>query len=110
MLSPKLGFAYSLDSKNSTVIRGAFALFYIQTDLLDVSSASISNGVSRQFLVVVGPKFGNSNPAVQYPNSLSPFPPPPVEFHSIFSFAPTSLNPHSDQENMPADNQSSPNH
>ena len=88
MFSPRVGFAYSLDSKNSTVVRGAFGLFYIQTDLLDVSSASISNGVSRQFLVVVGPKFGNSNPAVTYPNSLSSFPTAAGGLQSIVVFAP----------------------
>ena len=65
-----MGFAYALDHKGGTVVRGSFGLFYIQEDLLDVSQAFASNGVTRPFLVVVGPKFGNSNPLVTYPNSL----------------------------------------
>jgi len=105
MLSPRVGFAYSLDSKNSTVIRGAFGLFYIQTDLLDVSSASISNGVSRQFLVVVGPKFGNSNPAVTYPNSLSSFPTAAGGLQSIVVFAPNYRNPYVEQGNIAVEHQ-----
>ena len=72
--SPRLGFAYALDDKGNTVVRGSFGLFYIQEDLLDVSQAFASNGVTRPFLVVVGPKFGNSNPLVTYPNSLTAFP------------------------------------
>ncbi len=39
----------------------------IQEDLLDVSEAFASNGITRPFLVVVGPAFGNSNPLVTYP-------------------------------------------
>src|SRR5229473_1437756 len=105
MLSPRVGFAYSLDSKNFTVIRGAFGLFYIQTDLLDVSSASISNGVSRQFLVVVGPKFGNSNPIVTYPNSLSSFPSGAGGTPSIVVFAPSYRNPYVEQGNIAVEHQ-----
>src|SRR5258708_14490130 len=100
MLSPRVGFAYSLDSKSSTVVRGAFGLFYVQTDLLDVSTASISNGVSRQFLVVVGPKFGNSNPLVTYPNSLSSFPSGAGGSPSIVVFAPSYRNPSVEQGNI----------
>ena len=51
----------------TTVVRGSFGLFYIQEDLLDVSQAFASNGITRPFLVVVGPAFGNSNPLVTYP-------------------------------------------
>jgi len=105
MLSPRVGFAYSLDSKNSTVIRGAFGLFYIQTDLLDVSQGTISNGVSRQFLVVVGPKFGNSNPAVTYPNSLSSFPTAAGGLQSIVVFAPNYRNPYVEQGNIAVEHQ-----
>jgi hypothetical protein len=105
MLSPRVGFAYSLDSKNSTVIRGAFGLFYIQTDLLDVSQGTISNGVSRQFLVAVGPKFGNSNPAVTYPNSLSSFPTAAGGLQSIVVFAPNYRNPYVEQGNIAVEHQ-----
>jgi hypothetical protein len=105
MLSPRVGFAYSLDSKNATVIRGAFGLFYIQTDLLDVSTASISNGVSRQFLAEAGPKFGNSNPIVTYPNSLSSFPTAAGGLQSIVVFVPNYRNPYVEQGNIAVEHQ-----
>jgi Carboxypeptidase regulatory-like domain len=105
MLSPRVGFAYSLDSKNSTVIRGAFGLFYIQTDLLDVSSASISNGVSRQFLAETGPAFHNFNPVVTYPNSLSSFPTAAGGVQSIVVFAPSYRNPYVEQGNIAVEHQ-----
>jgi len=72
-LSPRLGFAYQLDSQGKSVLRGGFGLFYIQEDLLDVSEALLSNGISRQFFVTTGPAFGNSSPIVTYPNSLTAF-------------------------------------
>jgi hypothetical protein len=105
MLSPRVGFAYSLDSKNATVVRGAFGLFYIQTDLLDVSQASISNGVSRQFLVAVGPAFGVSNPLVTYPNSLSSFPSDAGGSPSIVVFEPSYRNPYVEQGNIAVEHQ-----
>ena len=105
MLSPRVGFAYSLDSKSATVVRGAFGLFYIQTDLLDVSTASISNGVSRQFLVVVGPAFGNTSPLVTYPNSLSSFPSDAGGSPSIVIFSPTYRNPYVEQGNVAVEHQ-----
>ena len=105
MLSPRVGFAYSLDSRNSTVVRGAFGLFYIQTDLLDVSQASISNGISRQFLVVVGPAFGNSTPLVTYPNSLSSFPSGAGGSPSIVVFTPSYRNPYVEQGNIAVEHQ-----
>jgi hypothetical protein len=105
MLSPRLGFAYSLDSKSSTVIRGGFGLFYIQTDLLDVSTASISNGVSRQFLVATGPAFHNFNPIVTYPNSISSFPADAGGSPSIVVFAPSYRNPYVEQGNIAVEHQ-----
>src|ERR1017187_7920568 len=56
-IAPRFGFAYALDQKSSTVVRGAFGLFYAMTDLLDVSQAVTSNGINRQFLFVAGPAF-----------------------------------------------------
>ena len=105
MFSPRMGFAYSLDSKSATVVRGAFGLFYIQTDLLDVSTASISNGVSRQFLVVVGPAFNNTNPLVTYPDSLSAFPTGAGGSPSIVVFSPNYRNPYVEQANIAVEHQ-----
>jgi hypothetical protein len=104
-ISPRIGFVYSLDSKNATVIRGAFGLFYIQTDLLDVSQATLSNGVSRQFLVAVGPAFGNTNPLVTYPNSLASFPSDAGGTPSLVVFAPNYRSPYVEQANVAVEHQ-----
>ena len=105
MVSPRFGFAYSLNSKNSTVLRGAFGLFYIQTDLLDVSTASISNGVSRQFLATTGPAFGNGSPVVTYPNSLTSFPSAAGGTPSLVVFSPNYRNPYVEQANVALEHQ-----
>ncbi len=73
-VAPRVGFAYSLDKSGGTVVRGAFGLFYIQENLLDVSQALLSNGVSRPFLAAGGPSPTNPMPVVTYPNSLTVFP------------------------------------
>jgi len=101
-LAPRVGFAYSLDSKGSTVVRGAFGLFYIQEDLLDVSDALVSNGVSRQFIFLTGPGFGNNSPLVTYPNALTA---PPsggagAGGQSLHVFVPNFRNPYVEQANL----------
>ena len=101
-ISPRVGFAYALDRKGSTVVRGSFGLFYIQADLLDVSQAFASNGITRPFLVVVGPAFGNSNPLVTYPNSLTSF---PGDQESIVVFAPNFRSPYVEQANVAVEHQ-----
>jgi hypothetical protein len=104
-VSPRLGFAYALDRKGNTVVRGSFGLFYIQEDLLDVSQAFASNGVTRPFLVVVGPKFGNSNPLVTYPNSLTSFPSGAGGTPSIVVFSSNFRSPYVEQANAAVEHQ-----
>jgi len=104
-VSPRVGFAYALDSKGGTVVRGSFGVFYVQEDLLDVSQAFASNGVTRPFLVVVGPKFGNSNPLVTYPNSLTSFPSGAGGTPSIVVFSPNFRSPYVEQANAAVEHQ-----
>src|SRR6266851_5088291 len=104
-VSPRVGFAYALDRKADTVVRGSFGLFYIQEDLLDVSEAFASNGVTRPFLVVVGPKFGNANPLVTYPNSLTSFPSGAGGTPSIVVFSPNFRSPYVEQANAAVEHQ-----
>jgi Carboxypeptidase regulatory-like domain len=99
-VAPRVGFAYSLDSKSDTVIRGSFGLFYIQEDLLDVSDALVSNGISRQFVFLTGPGFGNNNPAVTYPNGLTAPPAGGAGGQSIHVFVPNFRNPYVEQGNL----------
>ena len=99
-VAPRVGFAYSLDSKSDTVVRGSFGLFYIQEDLLDVSDALVSNGVSRQFFFLTGPGFGNNNPQVTYPNALTAPLPGGAGGQSIHVFAPNFRNPYVEQGNL----------
>jgi hypothetical protein len=101
-VSPRVGFAYALDRKGGTVIRGSFGLFYIQADLLDVSQAFASNGVTRPFLVATGPAFNNPNPLVTYPNSLTSF---PGGTPSIVVFSPTFRSPYVEQANVAVEHQ-----
>ena len=104
-LAPRVGFAYGLDAKGTTVVRGSFGLFYIQEDLLDVSQAFASNGVTRPFLVVVGPAFGNSSPLVTYPNSLTSFPAGAGGSQSIVVFSPDFKSPYVEQANVAVEHQ-----
>ena len=82
------------------MIRGAFGLFYIQADLLDVAQATLSNGISRQFLVATGPAIGNSSPLVTYPNSLTAFPSGAGGNPSLVVFAPNFRSPYVEQGNV----------
>jgi hypothetical protein len=104
-VSPRVGFAYGLDRKGGTVIRGSFGLFYVQEDLLDVSQALASNGVTRPFLVATGPAFNNSNPLVTYPNSLTSFPSGAGGTPSIVVFAPNFRSPYVEQANAAVEHQ-----
>jgi hypothetical protein len=104
-VAPRFGFAYALDRKGGTVVRGSFGLFYIQEDLLDVSQAFASNGVTRPFLVVVGPAFGNSSPLVTYPQSLTSFPSGTGGTPSIVIFSPTFRSPYVEQGSLAVEHQ-----
>jgi hypothetical protein len=99
-VAPRVGFAYSFDRSGGTVVRGAFGLFYIQEDLLDVSDALVSNGVSRVFVFLTGPGFGNNNPVVTYPNALTAPPSGPGGMPSIHVFAPDFRNPYVEQATL----------
>ena len=103
-VAPRVGFAYSLDRKGGTVVRGSFGLFYIQEDLLDVSEAFASNGVTRPFLVVVGPGFCSSCTSfpVTYPDSLTSF---PGGTPSIVVFSPTFRSPYVEQGSLAVEHQ-----
>jgi hypothetical protein len=104
-VAPRLGFAYSLDEQGTTVLRGAAGLFFIQEDLLDVSQAFLSNGISRFFLFVPGPVFGNSNPIVTYPNSLTSPPGGSGGSSSLTVFDSTFRNPYVEQANIAVEHQ-----
>ena len=99
-VAPRVGFAYSVDSKGDTVVRGSFGMFFIQEDLLDVSDALVSNGKSRQFIFLTGPGFGNSTPLVTYPNGLTAPPAGGAGGQSIHVFAPNFRNPYVEQGNL----------
>jgi len=74
-------------------------------DLLDVSQAFLSNGISRPFLVTTGPAFGNSNPLVTYPNSLSAFPTGAGSAPSLVVYAPNFRSPYVEQANVAFEHQ-----
>jgi hypothetical protein len=102
-VSPRVGFAYALDRKGGTVVRGSFGLFYIQEDLLDVSQAFASNGVTRPFLVARGTKFCSTcTPLVNYPNTLTSF---PGDTESIVVFSPNFRSPYVEQANVAVEHQ-----
>jgi hypothetical protein len=104
-VAPRAGFAYAIDPKGVTVVRGSFGLFYIQENLLDVSQAFASNGVTRPFLVATGPAFGNSNPLLTYPNSLTAFPSGAGGTPSIVVFSPSFKSPYVEQANVAVEHQ-----
>ena len=104
-VAPRFGFGYALDSKGKTVIRGSFGLFYIQEDLLDVSEAFASNGITRPFLVVVGPAFCHCTPSLTYPDSLTSFPTGAGGTPSIVVFSPKFRSPYVEQANFGVEHQ-----
>jgi hypothetical protein len=104
-VAPRVGFAYSLDSKGNTVVRGSFGVFFVQEDLLDVSDALVSNGISRQFIFLTGLGFGNSHPQVTYPNPLTAAPAAGADGQSIHVFVPNFRNPYVEQANLMVEHQ-----
>ena len=106
--APRFGFAYSPFQHHSTVLRGSYGLFYEQEDLLDVSQVLASNGISRQFLAATGPAFGNSNPLVTYPQTLTAFPSGAGGTPSAVVFAPDFRSPYVEQASFGIDQQLDP--
>ncbi len=98
--APRAGFAYSFGPDSKTVLRGSFGLFYIQEDLLDVAEAMHTNGILEQFLVATGPGFGNLNPIVTFPNSLTAFPTGVSVTPSVVVFSPNFRSPYVEQGNL----------
>jgi hypothetical protein len=103
--APRVGFAYGFGAGGKTVLRGGFGLFYIQEDLLDVSQATLSNGISSQFLVATGPGFGNSSPIVSFPKSLTAFPSGLSAAPSLIVFSPTFRSPYVEQGTLGLEHQ-----
>ncbi|MFY9558941.1 MAG: TonB-dependent receptor [Terriglobales bacterium] len=104
-VAPRVGFAYALGRNTTTVVRGAFGLFYAMEDLLDVAQGLTSNGINRQFLFVPGPKFGNPDPIVTYPNSLTAFPAGAGGTPSLVVFSPKFRSPYVEQGNLQIERQ-----
>jgi hypothetical protein len=104
-IAPRFGFAYALDQKSSTVVRGAFGLFYAMTDLLDVSQAVTSNGINRQFLFVAGPAFCNCTPLITYPNYLTAFPTGAGGNPALVVFSPKFRSPYVEQGSLQIERQ-----
>jgi hypothetical protein len=103
--APRVGFAYALGQKNTTVVRGAFGLFYAMTDLLDVSKALTTNGINSQFLFVPGPSPANPNPLVTYPNYFTAFPAGAGGSPSLVVFSPKFRSPYVEQGNLQIEKQ-----
>jgi hypothetical protein len=96
--APRVGVAYAINDK--TVVRSAFGLFYAMEDLLDVSQAFSSNGISRIFLFARGPAFGESNPIINYPNSFTSYPAAAGGTPSLVVFSPNFRSPYVEQANL----------
>jgi Carboxypeptidase regulatory-like domain/TonB dependent receptor/TonB-dependent Receptor Plug Domain len=103
--APRVGFAYALGQKNTTMVRGAFGLFYAMTDLLDVSQALTTNGINSQFLFVPGPSPANPNPLVTYPNYFTAFPAGAGGSPSLVVFSPKFRSPYVEQGNLQIEKQ-----
>lgn len=99
-IAPRAGFAFAIDPERKTVLRGSFGMFYVPENLLDVAQATLSNGISRQFLATTGPGFGNSNPIVAFPNSLAAFPAGAGGTPSLIVFSPNFRSPYVEQGNI----------
>src|SRR5581483_385612 len=69
-------------------------------DLLDVSQAFSSNGISRIFLFTRGPAFGESNPIINYPNSFTSYPAGAGGTSSLVVFSPNFRSPYVEQASL----------
>jgi len=104
-IAPRAGFAYSFGASGKTVVRGSFGLFYVPENLLDVTQAQVSNGITKPFLVTTGPGFGNSSPIVTFPTSLTAFPTGVSSTPSVVVFSPNFRSPYVEQGNLALEHQ-----
>ncbi len=109
--SPRLGFAYSLRDKNTTVLRGGAGIFYMPIPAMYVSQVAMDNGIqqSQLFLDLMQPAQAALFPT--YPAPLVNCPPgtlvcnPPKSIAglvttSISAFAPNFETPYTEQANL----------
>ena len=109
--SPRIGFAYSLGEKHTTVIRGGGGLFYMPIPAMYASQVALDNGIqgSQLFLNLMIPAQAALFPS--YPTPLVNCPPgtlvcnPPPSVAgllttSISAFAPNFQTPYTEQANL----------
>ncbi|PYP88311.1 MAG: hypothetical protein DMF61_06895 [Blastocatellia bacterium AA13] len=104
-IAPRVGFAYAFGRSGKTVLRGSFGLYYVPENLLDVAQALAANGIAKPFLVATGPGFGNNNPIVTFPNSLTAFPSGVSGTPSVVVFSPDFRSPYVEQGNIGLEHQ-----
>ena len=109
--SPRIGFAYSIGEKRTTVIRGGGGLFYMPIPAMYASQVALDNGIqgSQLFLNLMIPAQAALFPTYPYPagelsaGTLVCNPPTSVAgllTTSISAFAPNFQTPYTEQANL----------